>query len=80
MDKRVTYYVQAKTFRQEPGWRIGSRGGEGFPISIFVPGRDAIAHQRALAIRDAYRNAEVGIIGRETCDLIVDEVLIGALR
>jgi hypothetical protein len=42
------YYVNRKTYRGRDGWRVGSRGLSGFPVSIWVPTYDQAVRIRAV--------------------------------
>lgn len=62
----LTYSIRQKEYRGKTGWVIGSRGGIGWPISIFVQDR-----ADAELIRDAYNAARDGFITPEECDAYV---------
>ena len=49
---KTVYYMTARDYRGLPGWHVGSRGGGGWPISIWVPTED-----QATRIRDLLRAA-----------------------
>ncbi len=63
----TTYAVRTHEYHGQRGFHIGSRGRQGWPISIFVTRRDG-----AEMIRDAYTAAERGHITDEERDLYVD--------
>lgn len=48
-----TYTIRPNTYRGRQGFTVGSRGGNGYPIRIFVETRDAAEHVRGMLRRDA---------------------------
>jgi hypothetical protein len=66
--KRFT--LRSKVYRGKEGFSVGSAGGHGWPIRIFVEHRDA-----AERIRQAYRDEQAGKITAEERDDLVDRNL-----
>jgi hypothetical protein len=69
------YYIKPLVYRGRAGFRVGQRGGDGWPISIWTGTRES-----AEVIRSAYRATAKGLMAPADRDAIVDRAMCNGPR